>query len=87
MSRTGKARRALKKAKIRAVLTDPRVRTEIREWVAPPPAPLPRRYAEPTILETVTISGDTLEARVFLGVLTTTIALGVVYAFHSFLNP
>ena len=88
MSRIGaKASRARKEAKIRTVLTDPRVRPEIQEWIAPPPAPLPRRYAEPTILEAVTISGDTLEARVFLYVLTAAIALGVVYAFHSFLNP
>jgi hypothetical protein len=89
VSRLGaKASRARKEAKIRAVLTDPRVRTEIQEWIAPPPVPLPRRYAEPTILESVTISGDTLEARVFLYVLTTAIALGVVYALHySFANP
>jgi hypothetical protein len=88
MSRIGaKASRARKEAKIRAVLTDPRVRTEIQEWIAPRPEPIPRRCVEPSIVETITISGDTLEARIYLGLLTTTIALGIACAFYSFLNP
>jgi len=88
MSRIGaKASRARKEAKIRAVLTDPRVRAEIQEWIAPRPETPPRRYVEPSIVETITISGDTLEARLYLGFLTATIALGIAYAFYSFLNP
>ena len=84
MSRIGaKASRARKEAKIRAVLTDPRVRTEIQEWIAPRPEPIPRRYVEEPIVLRETAITDRTALLAFACVL----ALGIAYAFYSFLNP
>jgi hypothetical protein len=92
MSRIGaKASRARKEGKIREV-----VRLAISEGLIAPPvkrlhdmsgngrhadAPKSLDPFDPPIGETG------LEARLYLGFLTTTIALGIACAFYSFLNP